>query len=395
MSDAVQSPGRKVAQSEAMGIAGSIFSALVVGIILTGIAPLLILNMEKAGLGTSWIALMGATPALAVICMSASIPHIIKGLGAARSMAAAIALATIMLMLFPLFPPGPYWFVLRFVMALGVGTMLVVSETWTISLSRPERRGTVLSLYTTAITAGFAVGPLLVSWTGSNGTLPFFAIAAIMLAAILSIPLASRNGAPDLRDHKTMPLREAFRRTPSIMFTLLFVGMIWLILMALLPLYAVRTGMTEREALILLTCFVGGNIVFQYPIGRLLDRQNEELFLIFCSVAQILGSIGTLWATAIPAEHLIVLPVILVLWGGFLGGAYTAALTLLGRVFTTDELSGANSAGSLAIELGGLVGPLLAGAAMQMTGPYGMIVITAGAGACLLWITARLWQDMA
>ena len=119
------------------GISGVILSSLAVGIILTGLAPLLTLNLERAGLASSWIGVMGATPALAVICMSAAIPLIIKRLGAGQSMAVAIVLASAVLLLFPLFDPGPWWFVLRFIMALGVGITLVVGQTWAIALSTP------------------------------------------------------------------------------------------------------------------------------------------------------------------------------------------------------------------------------------------------------------------
>lgn len=373
------------------GISGVILSSLAVGIILTGLAPLLTLNLERAGFASSWIGVMGATPAFAVICMSAAIPLIIKRLGAGQSMAAAIILASTALLLFPLFDPGPWWFVLRFIMALGIGITLVVSQTWAIALSTPQLRGTVMGLTITAISVGFAVGPLLVGWLGSESAFPFIVIAAIMAASIVAVPLAMRNGAPGLRDHATMRLRDAFRRAPHVMMIVLLVGFIWITIMALLPVYGVRSGLAEDSAVFLLTCFVGGNVVFQYPIGRLLDRWDAKRFLVICSLAQFLGVIGM----ALTIHSGVMVWAVLALWGGFLAGSYTAAITMIGRAFQTAELSGANSAASLILEVGGLAGPLLAGFAIQIWGLPGMIAILALAGSAMIYVAVRPWAELA
>lgn len=64
-------------------------------------------------------------------------------------------------------------------------------------------------------------------------------------------------------------------------------------------------------------------------------------------------------------------------------------MTMLGRIFKTEQLSGANSAFSLALEIGGLVGPLLAGLAMRIWDPHGMLVVICVAGICLAWAALR------
>lgn len=206
-----------------------------------------------------------------------------------------------------------------------------------------------------------------------------------MAVAILPIPLASRSGAPALRDHAPIPLRQAFRQAPVVMVASLVNGMIWLTAMALLPVYGVRSGLAEDQALFLLTAYVIGNIGFQFPIGRLLDRWSAPLILAGCGGVQVLG------AVAVPfiVDKGVFAWLILLLWGGFLGGAFTASMTMLGRAFKTEQLSGANSAFSLALEVGGLIGPLLAGLAMWIWDPHGMLVVIGMAGVALVWVTLR------
>ena len=383
--DEVPSQSVSVPSRRWVGLTGAIASASIVGIILSGVSPLLSLNLEREGVSSTWIGLMGATPSLAVVSVIALIPPVIRRIGAAPSIYAGSGLALAMLLLFPVFAPVPWWFVLRFVMALGLGLALVVSETWIMALAPPERRGSVMGLYVTFFSAGLAIEPLLISITGSEGALPFLAIAVVMAVAILPIPLASRSGAPALRDEAPIPLRQAFRQAPVVMMASLVNGMIWLTTMALLPVYGVRSGLAEDQALFLLTVYVTGNIGFQFPIGRLLDRWSAPLILAGCGVVQVLG------AVALPfiVDKGVLAWLILLLWGGFLGGAFTASMTMLGRAFKTEQLSGANSAFSLALEVGGLVGPLLAGVAMWIWDPHGMLVVIAAAGAALVWVTLR------
>lgn len=80
----------------------------------------------------------------------------------------------------------------------------------------------------------------------------------------------------------------------------------------------------------------------------------------------------------------------LLVWGGFLGGLYTTELTMLGRAFGVDELSGASTAFSMAFNIGALSGPVVAGAAMQIWNPHGMLVVIGSAGAGVALVAVRL-----
>jgi hypothetical protein len=76
---------------------------------------------------------------------------------------------------------------------------------------------------------------------------------------------------------------------------------------------------------------------------------------------------------------------ILLVWGGSLGGVYTTALTMLGRSFKTEQLSGANAAFAMAFEIGAVSGPLLVGLGMRLWDPNGMLIVIGFAGASLVW----------
>jgi len=202
-----------------------------------------------------WNGLMGATPSPAMVSVSAFIPFIIRRLGAAPSIYVGSGIALATLLLFPIITSIPAWFLLRFIMALGIGVTLVVSETWVNALAPPDKRGSVMGIYVSVLCAGLATGPILVGVTGSEGALPFIVIAIVLFVATLPIPLARWGGAPALQDHSVMSLRRAFRHAPVVMLVLLLSGAIWLAVLALLPVYGIRAGLIEDRALILLTIF--------------------------------------------------------------------------------------------------------------------------------------------
>jgi MFS family permease len=381
------SPRRALTASNSWpGLAAAILTVATVGVTLSGIAPLLSLNLEHQGVDPAWNGLMGAIPSLAMISVSPFIPQIVRCLGAAQAIYASSMLAFAITLLFPFVDYLPAWFVMRFFMALGMGVALVISETWVNALAPAEKRGTVMGIYTSVFCIGLATGTLLISFVGSEGTTPF-AVCAAFLPSPDPTAIANRSGAPDFRHHPPMPLRQAFAQAPLVMFATLICGAVWISILALLPVYGVRSGMIQGQALFLLTAYVVGNIGFQIPFGRLLDRWSAPLILAACGIFQLLGAVTL---PLVVREGALAWPV-LAMWGATLGAVYTTALTMLGRTFTTEQLTGASSAQSLAFEIGAVSGPLLAGIGMRAWNPDGMLIVIGAAGMVLAYYGIRTY----
>jgi len=83
------------------GLSAAILSVTTVGVTLSGIAPLLSLNLEHWGVGPAWNGLMGAIPSMAMISVSPFIPVIVRRLGAVRAIYASTMLAFAITLLFP------------------------------------------------------------------------------------------------------------------------------------------------------------------------------------------------------------------------------------------------------------------------------------------------------
>jgi predicted MFS family arabinose efflux permease len=95
--------------------------------------------------------------------------------------------------------------------------------------------------------------------------------------------------------------------------------------------------------------------------------------LIGCAVVSIAAAValpvlaGTGW----------MLWAVLFVWGGIAAGLYTIALVELGARYKGQTLVSANAAVIIAYGIGALVGPLVAGAAMDVIVPHGLSVALA------------------
>ena len=71
------------------------------------------------------------------------------------------------------------------------------------------------------------------------------------------------------------------------------------------------------------------------------------------------------------------------LWGGALFAIYTVGLGLLGDGFPRAQLAAANVVFVMVYQIGGASGPILAGTAIDLMGPEGLVAVVAATAALL------------
>jgi MFS family permease len=369
------------------GLVAVIASVGVVALIYSLVGPLLAVNLERRGISSVVNGALAAMPPIAVLLCGAFVPQVVRRFGAITSIVGGTVVSVVALIIFPLLPDLPVWFVLRFIMGLSIGTIWIVSETWVNALAPDHARGKIIGIYVTVLSAGSACGPLLIGAMGVEGLLPFFVSAAILALALVPIPIAAAGGnVPTFHHHESIPLRQAARQAPVVMIAAVIHGGTTILGMTLLPVYGVRMGLPESQAVWLVTALIIGGMAAQIPVGHLLDRFPAGRVLMFCGAVQAIGA--ALLPFAIHAGGATIW-ILLLLWGGFGNSIYTTALTMLGRAFTKEELPSANTTFTLFWEFGAFVGPLLGGAAMWVWNPHGMIAVSVVAGLLLVLLGAR------
>ncbi len=362
------------------GLIAVISSVGVVALIYSLVGPLLSVNLERREVSSVVNGALAAMPPIAVLLCGVFVPLIVRRFGAITCIIGGTLVSVAALILFPLLPALPVWFALRFIMGIAIGLIWIVSETWVNALAPDHSRGKIIGLYVTVLSGASACGPLLIMAMGVDGMLPFFVSAAILALALIPVPIAAAGGGvPAFHQHESIPLREATRIAPVVMFAAVIHGGTTIINMTLLPVYGMRMGVPEGEAVTLVTVLIIGGMIAQVPVGHLLDRFDAGKVLTFAGAVQAIGA--ALLPFAIDNHSVWIL---LLLWGGFGNSIYTTSLTMLGRAFTKEQLASANTTFTMFWEFGAFVGPVLGGVAMWLWDPHGLVAVSVIGGLLLV-----------
>jgi MFS family permease len=349
-----------------------------VGIAFGALVPLITLRLEHQGVDATLIGLNAAMFPLAVLTVGPFLPHLLHRLGALRAMCWGLGVVTVAILLYPMFTSLPAWFALRFLTGAAGAIPWVVSETWLNMVASDRDRGRIMGIYATVLAAGFAIGPALIGVVGVDGWRPFLIVAAAVGVSV--IPLGFAGGlAPTMPERPQAPLSDIVRRQPVIMIGAICGGLMDFALYALLPVYGLRHGLDQPAAVLMLSVFTGGNVLLQIPIGWLADRTGRPAVMIACILLSLAGALALPFAIATPA----LLYVLMFVWGGALFAIYTVGLGLLGDGFPRGQLAAANVVFVMVYQIGGACGPTLAGTAIDLLGPEGLVAVVASVATVL------------
>lgn len=356
--------------------------------IATGLSlglPLLALVLQARGVSGTWIGLNTAVAGLASLVVPPFVTPLAARVGATRLLIASLAVVAVSFGAFRATDDLFAWFVLRAIFHAALTAAFVVSEFWLVTLAAPEKRGLMVGIYATVFSVGLALGPIVLSLTGSTGGMPFVAGTAILAMAVIPAWVA-RGARPDLHD---APSRSTFGfvlASPAATLGVFAFGAVESGGLAMLPLWGLAQGFDEARAAWLLTAVGLGNVVLQIPLGLLADRAAHLRLLALASAVGVAGAL----LLPLAGTHLAALLVLLFVWGGTVAGLYTVGLAALGARFHGADLAGANAAFVAMYGLGMLVGPGLIGAGLDASARFGAPLVMAGFFALHLAVLAAV-----
>jgi MFS family permease len=349
--------------------------AVIAGISVYGLTfglttPLLSLILESRGAERGIIGLVAAMPGLSLVIVSPFVPALLASVGVLRLLGICLLLDLLLVLALPLFDGLAAWILIRFLTGATTACLFIAAETWINELAEEATRGRVIAVYNAALAASTAAGPVIIPLTGIEGWLPFLIAGACIVVA--GVPLAFATGGMKVVSpkHSTFRMTTFVRTVPAIAMSIFVLAFVDFAILALLPVYGVRNGLREASAAIMLTIVGIGRIILQYPIGWMADRSDRASLMLVCVGGTAAGALLLPWAIGRPG----MLAMLLLAWGGFLGGIYTIALTIVGQRFRATELAVANAAIGVLWGVGGLVGPAAVGLAMDVVDPGGFVI---------------------
>ncbi|WP_449415531.1 MFS transporter [Ochrobactrum teleogrylli] len=325
-------------------------------------APLIALELSDAGYSEALIGVNGAMYAVGVLMIAPFLPALLKRFGFGRLAKGALLAAG---GLFALFPASPFfwiWFPLRAALGAASETMFVVSEAWLNQITAEANRGKTIAIYVTALSAGTALGPAILTLVGRDQSLAFVIGAALAFVGFLVLQSGRPAEVQSAEESKTS-LIAFLKVVPLAIAAAALNAALEAAGLTLLPLYAIQLGWQEQSATLLLTILLLGSITLQLPIGWIGDRVKRQLLIVVLGAMSAVGAL--VWPFALSHDWL-AYP-LLFAWGGAFVGIYTTMIAILGDRFRGGELVSVYALLSIAWGLGALVGPLIGGLAMEFS----------------------------
>ena len=336
------------------------------------------LLMEREGWPAWAIGLNVAMGPIGILIAGPFLPRILGNVGTRR---AAFFLVGVLVLSLAAISVSPMWmwFPLRFIFGLATSALFTISETWVLSFATRENRGRVMGIYTSLLAVSFAIGPLILPWTGLDGFLPWGIGIACILISILPLAFVSVED-DDFRQKEGGGHFFAFvRKAPMLLFAVAATTLFDNVLVSFFTIYGIRNGLTLETASWILGFGIIGNMVMFYPIGWLADRWSRTGVMLVSAVTTIVLSLAL-----IPLiTHWLVWPLMVVLTASAFGG-YVVALATLGDRFSGPDLIAGAAAIAAMWGVGGLVGPPVAGLAIDLFGIHAMPVFLAAVFTVLL-----------
>ena len=295
--------------------------ALIIGIKLGTLVPLLSLILESRGYSNTEIGLNVVAQPLAVILFVRVTPIIIHKIGLAKSIIIAQIFTIILYFTFPIFDTLTSWFIIRFLIGFAGALAWNAFDTWMLSMADDTNRGKIVTIYNTVFVIGFALGPMVLYLTGIEGWLPFVVISALSFAAI--IPLVTMEiDDPELPEKKTLPVLATIVAAPTIFGAAILCGLDDVMFVSFFPIFMIKNQFAQEIALQYVTITLVGGVICQPIIGVMLDKFNKRTLMNSAVIITFICPI----IFSFYLDNFYVMAVSCFIWGGAASGLFAISL---------------------------------------------------------------------
>lgn len=330
--------------------------------------PVLAVLLQRAGHSTAAIGAFAMIPFLMVGLLIPVVPRVLARWGVVRTYRCGAALEMAGALGYAAGDGWLVWSLSSVVSGAGAAALWNATEALLAREAPPDKRGRVMGLYQTSLGAALGIGPFLpallglparpVLWLGAG-------LVAVCCAIALAVPVHATS-EPDVQGPSGT--WHALRTVPLLALIAFAGGVFEAGLGAVSAAHASASGMSLAVAATVAGAIGVGSFLCQYPAGWAAD--HLRLSAIFRGAGLLLLAASAAVALAGQAPWL--LWVSGLVWGGVGGVLYTLSMVQVAHVFAGRATAGGAAAVITGYTLGGTVGPLVSGAALQWTGLAGL-----------------------
>jgi len=343
----------------------TVFLLMGVGLLHTHIA----LQGRTLGFSVAMIGVLTSAYYAGFLVGTYTVPRLTHRIGHIRTFAFCTALVTLVVLVQALDPAYGVWLVLRVLQGLLLVGLYAIIESWLNAAADPAHRSSVFAIYMMVNLGASAAAQQFLRIRG-EGFVLFCVVAILFCTASLPV-VATRQPQPHIRAVPQVQIGRLFRLAPTALVSALLSGLALGAFWGLLPLYAEARGLGVGGIGTYMSVAIAGGVVLQWPLGRFSDRIDRRLALSLISATAALAALINLF---LPAAGGAAGMVAIFVFGGMSFTLYPIAVAHLVDYVRRDELLAASSTVLLVNGVGSAVGPLVAGALMNLLSPQLLFV---------------------
>jgi MFS family permease len=344
-------------------------------------APVLAVRLQQAGHSTAAVGAFAMIPFLLITLLIPVVPRVIARWGIVRAYRFGCLLQLCGALGFATTDGIVPWSAASVASGIGAAALWNATEALLARAAPPERRGRVMGLYQTALGAALALGPFVPALLGW-GARPVLWSGAGLVALCCLIALAiPRRASTEPAPHLQSGTWHALQMAPALAGVAFTGGVFEAGLGSVSAAYASSTGFDLKTAASVAGAIGMGSFLCQYPAGAAADRFKPSR--VFSVAALLLLAASLAFALAGRAPWL--LWGVGLVWGGVGGALYTLAMIRVAHEFAGRATAAGAAAIITAYTLGGTLGPLASGSALQWGGVGGLATVLGSLALVTLW----------
>ncbi|MQM39078.1 putative MFS-type transporter YcaD [wastewater metagenome] len=338
------------------------------------------LEARTMGFSNLAIGLLGSGYYGGFILGCLAVPALIHRVGHIRAFAGFSSLVAAGLLAHTLLMTDALWFGLRMVVGFGFAGLYIATESWLNDLAPTATRGRVLAAYMLVSWAALIAGKLAFGWAGPVDSVPLVLAAIAVSLAILPVAFTTMQ-APGAQAGAPPVLGRLLAVSPVGVLGCLGVGVANGTFWTLAPLFAEAGGLDAMGVGLFMAVAILGSVFTQWPLGWWSDRVDRRKVIVFtCLFASISGVVlaGSFGRDA----H--VLQIAAFAFGASALPVYSLCVAHANDYAPNQAFIEVSSLLLLVFSLGAVIGPPVASLVMDMAGPAGVFLFTAGVHATLV-----------
>lgn len=334
---------------------------------------LLPLRGQAEGFSATSLGLLGTAWAGGFVAGCLFAPRLVRSVGHVRAFGAFASTGAIIALLTGLFIDPFSWIILRAVTGFTMAGSFMVIESWLNERSSNENRGTVFGLYM-MVTYGSIMGGQMLLAVGDIADQSLFMVTGILFCLALIPTAVSTAESPRALHDVSLDLRGLYANSPVAAIGCVLIGIAngaWGTLGAV---YGARAGLTNTGIAAMMSLVVVAGAVMQMPAGRLSDHTDRRYVL--AGAAALSALVGLVVFALAPRGQTAII-VAVSAYGALAYTLYSIAVAHANDHARKEDFVKVSGGLLLLYGVGTMIGPLLAGAFMEVLRAESIFLATA------------------